>query len=106
MKDQNGKAALKKAFLVKVAEAAPGNFEAQALEVAAVTLALEAGARQGLGSEALELILKEASSGRTQVQWAAEHLAHARAVMADPNSAEGIWKEALSVLQPLGMDIG
>lgn len=105
MKDQMDKAALKMAFMKRVREAFPDDFEAQALEVAAVTLALEAGARMGRTSENLALILHQASTLEALDPWAWQHLAHARSVISAPKDAEGVWKEALAVLQPLGMDI-
>ena len=105
MKDQREKAALKRALIERVAEAFPGDFEAQALEIAALTLALEAGARQGRSEEDLSLILQEAAHQRGEAPWVMAHLELARKAVADPTKAEGVWKEALSVIQPLGMDL-
>lgn len=105
MKDQKDKAALKTAFLKRVAEAFPGDFQTQAEEVAAVTLALEVAARQGRSSDDLTLLVKLAAGLDAPTSWAVEHLQSARSVIASPCQAEGVWKEALAVIHPLGMDL-
>jgi hypothetical protein len=73
--------------------------------LAALTLAIEAGARSGKEPEELQEIIQAAlgikpaeSEAGIWLKWAAE-------IIKEPGLAEGVWRDALSILQPLGMDL-
>lgn len=84
-------------------EAANAGAGAQAL--AALTLAIEAGARSGKSPEDLQEIIQAALGSRSEESEAGIWLKWAGDVIKNPSLAEGAWKDALSILQPLGMDL-
>ncbi len=105
MKDQIGGKELRGAILAKLAQKHPASVEDQARELAAITLALEAGARLGWSGEELRQLLAASVGPDQDDEPSDDLLADARRVIRDPGSAGGVWKEALAVIQPLGMDL-
>lgn len=84
-------------------EAAKPGAGADAL--AALTLAIEAGARSGKEPEELQDIIQAALGAKSEDSEAGIWLKWAGDVIKNPSLAEGAWKDALSILQPLGMDL-
>lgn len=76
-----------------------------ALALAALTLAIEAGARSDKEPEQLQEIIQAALGHKTPDSEAGIWLKWASDVIKNPSLAEGAWKDSLSILQPLGMDL-
>ena len=73
--------------------------------LAALTLAIEAGARSEKDPEELQEIILAALGRKPVESEAGIWLKWASDVIKNPSLAEGVWKESLSILQPLGMDL-
>lgn len=73
--------------------------------LAALTLAIEAGARSGKEPEELQEVILAALGRKPAESEAGIWLKWAGDVIKNPSLAEGVWKESLSILQPLGMDL-
>lgn len=76
-----------------------------ALALAALTLAIEAGARAEKSPEELQEIIQAALGRKPAESEAGIWLKWSSDVIKNPSLAEGAWKESLSILQPLGMDL-
>lgn len=105
MKDQSGKRLQREAVLQALARSAQANPDAAALDLAALTLALEAGARQGKTAIQLDKIITSVADPALAESWAVEMMQQSRSCLADRSKAKDEWKEALEVIHPLGMDL-
>ncbi len=73
--------------------------------LAVLTLAVEAGARSGKSPEELQEIIQAALGRKPAESEAGIWLKWANDVIVNPSLAEGAWKDSLSILQPLGMNL-